>query len=79
MSEQNQPTRNKDNRLRPAQRAEQKMTFSEYKQKVAECLMKNEGLTEAEARDWMNKDEEDLRTSFGEKLRPLTAAQILIA
>ena len=57
----------------------QQMTFSEYKQKVVECLMKSEGLTEAEANDWASRDEEDLRTSFGEGLRPLTAAQILIA
>ena len=70
------------------------MTFDEYKRKVAECLMKSEGFTEADVKRCfrMRLAEaerlagsrattvlEELYEDFQEGLNPLTAAQVLVA
>ena len=61
------------------QKGYQETVFGEYKRKVVECLMKDEGLTEAEARDWMSGEDENLRKYLQEGLDPLTAARVLLA
>ena len=67
------------------------LTFSDYKKKVLECLMKTEDLSEAEAEGWMSvtwesplsdgakSAEEELSICYEEGLNVLTTAQILVA
>ena len=57
----------------------QRMTLDEFRRQVVQCLIKNEGLTEAEARNWMTGEDEDLRRYLQQGLDPLTAAQIIVA
>lgn len=69
----------------------QRPNFDSYKQQVLECLVKNEMLSETEARSWLaakwehptpsgaTTAGEELREYWEEGLPARTAAQILLA